>query len=70
VGGLVPLMKSAGLVDRFDNRVVDGVVDGFASAVRGIGARVRFAQRGALQENLTFVFAVAALLILGFVIFF
>ena len=69
VGGLVPLMKSAGLVGRFDNRVIDGAVDGLASTVRGVGARLRFAQRGALQENLTFVFAVAALL-LGFVIFF
>jgi hypothetical protein len=63
-------MKSAGLVGRFDNRVIDGAVDGLASTVRGVGARLRFAQRGALQENLTFVFAVAALLILGFVIFF
>jgi multicomponent Na+:H+ antiporter subunit D len=70
VGGLVPLMKSAGLVGRFDNRIIDGAVDGLASAVRGAGARLRFAQRGALQENLTFVFAVAALLLLGFVIFF
>ena len=69
VGGLVPLMKSAGLVGRFDNRVIDGAVDGLASAVRGAGARLRFAQRGALQENLTFVFAVAAILLLGFVIF-
>jgi multicomponent Na+:H+ antiporter subunit D len=70
VGGLVPLMKSAGVVGRFDNRVIDGAVDGLASAVRSAGARLRFAQRGALQENLTFVFAVAALLLLGFVIFF
>jgi multicomponent Na+:H+ antiporter subunit D len=70
VGGLVPLMKSAGMVGRFDNRVIDGAVDGLASAVRGVGARLRFAQRGALQENLTFVFAVAALLLLVFVIFF
>jgi multicomponent Na+:H+ antiporter subunit D len=70
VGGLVPLMKSAGLVNRFDNRIIDGAVDGLAWTVRGVGARLRFAQRGALQENLTFVFAIAAILILGFVIFF
>ena len=66
VGGLVPLMKSAGLVGVFDNRVIDGAVDGLASAVRGLGGRLRFAQRGALQENLTLVFAVAAILILAF----
>jgi len=70
VGGLVPLMKSAGLVGVFDNRVIDGAVDGLASAVRGLGGRLRFAQRGALQENLTLVFAVAAILILVFLFFF
>ena len=70
VGGLVPLMKSAGLVGVFDNRVIDGAVDGLASAVRGLGGRLRFAQRGALQENLTLVFAVAAILILAFLFFF
>ena len=70
VGGLVPLMKSAGLVDVFDNRVIDGAVDGLAAAVRGLGGRLRFAQRGALQENLTLVFAVAAILILVFLFFF
>ena len=32
--------------------------------------RLRFAQRGALQENLTLVFAVAAILILAFLFFF
>ena len=70
VGGLVPLMKTAGRVDIFDNGVIDGAVDGLASAVRGIGGRLRFAQRGALQENLTLVFALAALLLLGFLILF
>ena len=70
VGGLVPLMKSAGLVGVFDNRVIDGAVDGLAAAVRGLGGRLRFAQRGALQENLTLVFAVAAILILAFLFFF
>ncbi|MFA5058373.1 MAG: Na(+)/H(+) antiporter subunit D [Opitutaceae bacterium] len=69
-GGLTPLMKSAGLVNLFDNRIVDGAVDGLASAVRGLGGRLRFAQRGALQENLTLVFAVAAILLLGFLLLF
>ncbi len=69
LGGLIPLMKSAGSVGRFDNRVVDGAVDGLASSVRGLAARLRFTQRGALQENLTFAFAVAAVLLLGFLVF-
>ena len=70
VGGLRPLMKSASLVGRFDNHVIDGAVDGLAAGVRGLAGRLRFAQRGALQENLTLVFALAALLLLGFLIFF
>jgi multicomponent Na+:H+ antiporter subunit D len=69
VGGLVPLMKSAGRVDIFDNGVIDGAVDGFASAVRSLGRRLRLAQRGALQENLTLVFAIGAILLLGFLMF-
>jgi multicomponent Na+:H+ antiporter subunit D len=66
-GGIIPLMRSASLVNLFDNRVIDGVVDGFAGAIRGLGGRFRGAQRGALQENLTLAFAVAALAILAFV---
>jgi hypothetical protein len=69
VGGLVPLMKSANLVGLFDNRVIDGAVDGIASTVRGIGQRLRGVQRGAMQENLTVVFAIAAGLILAFLFF-
>ena len=66
-GGIIPLMRSASLVNLFDNRVIDGVVDGFAGAIRSLGGRLRGAQRGALQENLTLAFAVAALAILAFV---
>jgi len=70
VGGLVPLMKSAGLVGRFDHRVIDGAVDGLAATVRRAGGRLRFAQRGALQENLTLVFAVAAVALIAFLLWF
>ncbi len=70
VGGLVPLMKSARLVGLFDNRVIDGVVDGFAAGVRRVGGRLRIAQRGALQENLTFVVAVAAVLLVAWFLLF
>jgi hypothetical protein len=63
-------MKSAGLVGVFDNRVIDGAVDGLASAVRSLGGRLRFTQRGALQENLTLVFAIGAVLLLGFLLLF
>jgi len=67
--GLVPLMKTARLAALFDNGVIDGMVDGLAQTIRGLSRRLRFAQRGQMQENLAFAFAVAALLIVAFVIY-
>ena len=64
--GLVPLMISARLAARFDDRVIDGAVDGLAAVVRGIGSRLRFVQRGQMQENLALAFAVAAVLLVVF----
>jgi multicomponent Na+:H+ antiporter subunit D len=69
LAGLVPLMKTARLAGVFDNEVIDGFVDGIAQTIRGVGRRLRFAQRGQMQENLAFAFAVAALLIVAFVIY-
>ncbi|MBI4623808.1 MAG: Na(+)/H(+) antiporter subunit D [Verrucomicrobia bacterium] len=70
VGGLLPLMISARLSAAFDNRIVDGAVDGFAATFRQVGSRLRGAQRGALQESLTLAFGIAAVLILIFVLTF
>jgi multicomponent Na+:H+ antiporter subunit D len=70
VGGLIPLMRSALVVAVFDNKVIDGAVDGVATVVRGIGGRLRTVQRGSLQENLTFTFAAAAVLVAAFVFLF
>ncbi|SPE55423.1 NADH-ubiquinone oxidoreductase chain L-like protein [Verrucomicrobia bacterium] len=67
--GLIPLMITARLSALFDNEVVDGAVDGLAESVRGVGRRLRLAQRGQMQENLTFAFAVAAVLIVAFIIY-
>jgi multicomponent Na+:H+ antiporter subunit D len=67
--GLVPLMFTAKLAGLFDNTVIDGAVDGLAESVRALGRRLRLAQRGQMQENLTFAFAVAAVLILAFIIY-
>jgi multicomponent Na+:H+ antiporter subunit D len=60
VAGLIPLMLSARGVGWFDNRVIDGAVDGFAGTFRGLGRRLRLAQRGSLQEGLALTFAVVA----------
>ena len=69
VAGLVPLMVSARVAGLFDNEVIDGVVDGFAESIRGIGRRLRFAQRGQMQQSLAFAFAVAAILIIAFLLY-
>ncbi len=70
VAGLIPLMFSARAVGWFDNHIIDGAVDGFADLFRGIGRRLRFAQRGVLQESLALTFTVVALLVLVFLLFF
>jgi multicomponent Na+:H+ antiporter subunit D len=67
--GLMPLMLTAKVAGLFDNYVIDGLVDGLAKGVRGIGGRLRFAQRGQMQQNLAVAFAVAAVLIVAFIIY-
>jgi len=70
VAGLLPLMFSARGVGRFDNRVIDGVVDGLALTVKAIGSRLRFVQRGQMQQNLAVAFACTALLIVAILVFY
>jgi multicomponent Na+:H+ antiporter subunit D len=70
VAGLGPLLGSARRIGRFDNRVIDGAVDGLAAAVRALGTRLRVLQRGAVQENLllTAVVAIAVVALLVFLL--
>ncbi len=68
VAGLVPLMNVSKLSALFDAKVIDGVVDGFAGSVKRFGERLRFAQRGVLQENLTVAFGVAAVVVVAVVL--
>jgi len=68
--GVNPLMWTTRVVDLFDRKGIDGVVDGIATSVRSLGGRVRFAQRGSVQENLTAAFAVAAILVVVFIFVF
>ena len=67
--GLIPLMITAKVSGLFDNYVIDGAVDGFAASFRGIGRRLRFVQRGQMQQSLAFAFAVAAALMVAFLLF-
>jgi multicomponent Na+:H+ antiporter subunit D len=64
--GLLPLMLSSRLAGLFDNRVIDGMVDGLATLVRDIGGRLRVAQRGAVQESLALVFVLCVVLVVAF----
>jgi multicomponent Na+:H+ antiporter subunit D len=70
LGGLLPLKATAFLVGLFDNYVIDGIVDGFAAGVRGVGSRLRAVQRGAVQESLTLAFAVGVILVLAYIFLF
>jgi multicomponent Na+:H+ antiporter subunit D len=69
LGGLGPLMKSARLSAKFDNRVIDGLVDGLAASVLKLGSWLRVAQRGQIQQNLVLAFGVAAVILLLFYLF-
>lgn len=69
LAGLAPLMVSARVAALFDSRVIDGMVDGLAESIRGIGARLRLVQRGQMQQNLAFAFGVAAVLIVAFILY-
>jgi multicomponent Na+:H+ antiporter subunit D len=69
LAGLIPLMLAARVAGLFDNEVIDGAVDGFAGTIRGLGRRLRLAQRGQMQQNLAFAFAVAAVLIIAFLLY-
>ena len=59
LAGLIPLMISARFAGKFDNNVIDGLVDGIAAAIVKLGSRLRFVQRSQVQENLVLAFAVA-----------
>ncbi|MBM3878661.1 MAG: Na(+)/H(+) antiporter subunit D [Verrucomicrobia bacterium] len=69
VAGMVPLMRSARLAGRFDQSVIDGLVDGLAHSIRGLGQRLRAVQRGHVQQSLAVALGVAALFILLFLLF-
>jgi multicomponent Na+:H+ antiporter subunit D len=60
--GLIPLMFTSRFVGLFDQRGIDGVVDGVGNTVKNLGGRMRLAQRGSIQENLTIAFTVATVL--------
>lgn len=70
IWGLIPLKLTSLYIGLFDNRVIDGIVDGTASGVLNLGSRLRIVHRGVLQENLTIsLFAVAILMMMFLFLF-
>jgi multicomponent Na+:H+ antiporter subunit D len=68
--GLASLMNSARWVGRWDNRVIDGCVDGLASTISAAGRRLRVLQRGPMQQSLAISFALTTVLVLACLAFY
>ncbi len=65
--GLVPLMTTAQFWSWFDWHAIDGVVDGIARTVRGVGGKVRNVQSGQLQYNIFYAVSIVAVVLVIFV---
>ncbi|MFZ5427769.1 MAG: Na(+)/H(+) antiporter subunit D [Thermodesulfobacteriota bacterium] len=65
--GLIPLMGTAKFWAKFDWHAIDGVVDGIAHAVRGVGGTLRHMQSGRLQYNILYAMSLVAIVIVLFV---
>lgn len=66
--GLAGMTAAARASAWFDRRAIDGVVDGLALSVRGLGGRLRRLQAGRLQVNIFSAVAVIVLLLVIYVI--
>ncbi|MFH1020350.1 MAG: Na(+)/H(+) antiporter subunit D [Pseudomonadota bacterium] len=65
--GLIPLMTTAKFWSWFDWHAIDGVVDGLAKTVRGVGGLVRRAQSGQLQYNIFYAVSFIAVALVLYV---
>jgi multicomponent Na+:H+ antiporter subunit D len=69
VVGLGSLMSLSRFWSWFDWHAIDGVVDGIARSVRGLGSKVRLLQSGQIQVSLYYAFSLAAILLITFLSF-
>ncbi|MGE4558579.1 MAG: Na(+)/H(+) antiporter subunit D [Desulfobulbus sp.] len=69
VVGLGSLMSLSRFWSWFDWNAIDGVVDGIARSVRGLGNKVRLLQSGQIQISLYYAFSLAAVLLVTFISF-
>jgi len=69
VVGLSSLMSLSRFWSWFDWHAIDGVVDGIARSVRGLGDKVRVLQSGQIQITLYYAFSLTAVLLVAFIFF-
>ena len=65
--GMMPLMTFSRFWSWFDWNAIDGVVDGVARSVRGLGGGVRRLQSGQMQINMFYTVTAIAVLLVVFV---
>jgi len=65
--GLLSLMTTSRFSSWFDWHGIDGVVDGIARTVRGIGGRLRPLQSGQLQYTIFYAVSIVAVVIVAYV---
>ena len=68
VVGLRSLMSTSKFWSWFDWNAIDGVVDGIARTVRGIGGRLRVLQFGQIQYSLFFAASFAAVILIAYIL--
>ncbi|MDF1576827.1 MAG: Na(+)/H(+) antiporter subunit D [Desulfurivibrionaceae bacterium] len=66
--GLIPLMTVARFWSWFDWHAIDGVVDGIARGVRGVGGVGRRLQSGRLQNGLLYAASLSAIILIVYVL--
>ncbi|WP_243360239.1 Na(+)/H(+) antiporter subunit D [Fundidesulfovibrio terrae] len=65
--GLIPLMATASFWSWFDWNAIDGVVDGIARTVRGVGGKLRTVQSGQLQYSIFYAVSLVAIVLVIYV---
>ena len=68
VVGLRSVMSTSKFWSWFDWNAIDGVVDGLARTVRGIGGRLRVLQFGQIQYSLYFAASFAAVILIAYIL--
>ncbi len=68
VVGLRSVMTTSKFWSWFDWNVIDGVVDGLARMVKGIGGRLRVLQSGQIQNTLYFAATSAAVILIAYIL--